>query len=293
MSDDDQPEVRDDAPAQETEVPREDSGDGEEDFSPFDEVDEDFKPGPMHLELGSDGLPRQIDQTTESDIPALSKETLVCMGDYSKFVIRNRWGSIIAEFEPMDVDRSPTGWWRVKTSLALERAKLALQRERKASKGNGKEEDPNSDDYLLGALASQFVRMRHEDGYGVQAPPYSDEWFTVEPLRPPCVHYVRQKVSLPENALHKMYARLCAARRTTEGAFMSVRDQGIWACDMREPRDTTTELQLEEFDAKKIQEGAQRTHLNVFESVTSKGNPQGSIFETPQQKKRTPTTPST
>ena len=67
---------------------------------------------------------------------------------------------------------------------------------------------------------------------------------------------------------------------------MTVRDQGVWACDMREPRDTTSELQLDEFDAKKIQEGAHRTHLNVFESVTSKVKPPGSIFETPQQKEK-------
>ncbi len=282
MSDDDQPEVRDDAPAQETEVPLEDSGDGEEDFSPFDEVDEDFNPGPMHLEIAADGLPQQIDTTTESDIPALSKETLVCMGDYSRFVIRDRWGAIIAEFEPMDVDRSPTGFWRVKTSVALEKAQLALQREHKGPR----KVEYEGDDLLLAALASKFVRMRHEDGYGVQPPRHSDEWFQVEPIRPPCHHYVRQKVSLPENAQHKMYARLCAARRTTEGAFMTVRDQGVWACDMREPRDTTSELQLDEFDAKKIQEGAHRTHLNVFESVTSKVKPPGSIFETPQQKEK-------
>jgi hypothetical protein len=279
MSDDDKPEVRDDAPADETVVPREDSGNGEEDFSPFDEVDEDFKPGPMHLEMGSDGLPRQIDQTAESDIPALSKETLVCMGDYSKFVIRDRWGSIVAEFEPTEVDRSPTGMWRVKTSVALERAKLALERERKASKDKGgkPEEGAHHDEYLLAALAAKFVSTH--DGYGVQAPPHSDQWFTVDPVRPRCVHYARQKVSMPENAQHKLYARLCSARRTTEGAFMSVRDSGMWACDMRNPRHLGSELQLDEFDAKKIQEGANRTHLNVFDSVTSEG-----IFDGPEQK---------
>lgn len=287
MSDDDQPEVRDDAPAQETEVPLEDSGDGEEDFSPFDEVDEDFKPGPMHLEIAADGLPQQIDKTTESDIPALSKETLICMGDYSKFVIRDRWGEIVAEFEPTDVDRSPRGSFRVKASAAIERAKLTIERRRKELREEAKRDavvpDAKLDDDLivLASVASKFGRSSK-----MVAPRYCREWFQVRPVRPSCQHYVRQKVSLPENAQHKMYARLCAARRTTEGAFMTVRDQGVWACDMREPRDTRSELQLDEFDAKKIQEGANRTHLNVFESVTSKGNPQGSIFDTPQQKEK-------
>jgi len=198
------------------------SPEAETEFAPFDEVDEDFQPGPAMRVMGPDGLPLTVDSTTESDIPALSTTTLVCMGDFSKFVIRDRWQRSVAEFTQQEVTCMPSGEWVVPAALAEER-----------SKGR---------------------RVDAEDGFVV-----------VEPVRPQCQHYVRQEGSLPLNPAHQKFYRLCSARRTTEGTFMTVGDTGVWACSMREPYDVVSSARFETFDARKIREGAARVNLPMFQ----------------------------
>jgi hypothetical protein len=272
MSDPEEPEVRQDAPPEDVVV--EPEGDGEVDFHPFDEFDEEYAPRPMQAVTGEDGLPTLPDQSGPSDIPVLSKETMVCMGDYSKFVIRDRWGEIIAEFEPMEVDRSPNGWWRVPMKLAVDRAQTAMAKARK----DGDPDSSADDDFLLAALSAKFVKTPYEDGgYGVQSAPHTDEWFEVEPLRPECRHYVRQLLhpGSIEGAKKGIMLRACAARRDTSGAMMQLRDSAMLACGIRSPRSPAAEIKLDEFDAEKIRQGQSREHLSMFDSVTSAGG----IFE--------------
>lgn len=219
-------ETRDEAPGDDTVIESiEPSPEAESEFHPFDEIDEDFKPAPAVFVNGPDGLPLRVDQTSESDIPALSKNSLVCMGDFSKFVVRNEWGDITATFAPTDVSRAPNGTYRVKNELAR----------------------------LQGATT-----IRDDEG-----------WFEVFPVRPPCKHYVRQQGSFNLNAAKKAHYRLCSARRTTEGTFMTVRDTGMWACDMREPYDAETIKVLDDFDNKKIAEGANREFFSIFQSTAA------------------------
>jgi hypothetical protein len=273
MSDDDQTEVRDAAPTEEAVVPIDSDGDSE-----WEAFDEEFEATPMQAVKGPDGLATLPDKTAPSEIPVLNKETMVCMADHSKFVIRNRWGEIIATFEPLEIDVAPNGGYRVDTKLAIERADEAL----KAAEGGRRvgETDP----LLLGALASKFVRIDDGDsvseGYGVQPPRHSDEWFEVEPIRPECRHYVRQL--LPpnhiENAKLGEMHRACAARRDTAGAFMQLANTGMLSCSIRSPRAPESEAKLHEFDALKIRQGQEREHVNMFESVTT------SIFDGPEQK---------
>lgn len=275
MSEPDEPEVREDALPEDVTVDPEGEGDAL-DFNPFDEFDEEYQPRPIQGVMGEDGLPTVPDQTAPSDIPVLSKETMVCMGDYSKFVLRDRWGSIIAEFEPMDVDRAPNGAWRVSMKAAVEKAEAAL----KAAKTSEDLDLP--DGSLLSAVASKFVRIPYEEGYGVQPPRHTDDWIEVEPLRPECRFYVRQLLhpGSIEGAKKGIMLRACGARRDTSGAMMQLRDSGMLACAIREPRAADAEVKLDEFDAEKIRQGEQREHLSMFESVTS---PDG-IFEGAAQK---------
>jgi hypothetical protein len=195
--------------------------DAETEFHPFDEVDEDFQPGPAMRVTGPDGMPVTVDTTTNGDdIPALSTESLVCMADVSKFVMRDEWGEIKATFEPADVSRAPNGCYRVKNNLVREQGATNIS---------------------------------------------SDEWVEVLPIRPQCHHYVRQQGSFYLNATHKKHYRLCSARRTTEGTFMTVSDLGMWACDMRHPYDVESIKRLDDFDKFKIEQGAKRTHLPIFQ----------------------------
>jgi len=275
MSESDEPEVREDAPPEDVAVDPEGEGDAL-DFNPFDEFDDEYQPRPIRAVMGEDGLPTVPDQTAHSDIPVLSKETMVCMADYSKFVIRDRWGSVVAEFDPMEVDRAPNGTWRVPMKLAVQKAGPALE----AARGKG---ERDKDDFLLAALAAKFVRTLHDDdGFGVQPPRHSEEWFEVEPIRPECRFYVRQLLhpGSIEGAKKGIMLRACAARRDTSGAMMQLRDSGMLACAVRNPRVPEVEIKLDEFDAEKIRQGEQREHLSMFESVTSPGG----IFEGSAQK---------
>lgn len=181
----------------------------DEEFHPFDEIREDYKPSEIKKVIAEDGLPTNHVPAQNNDIPPLSPETLVCMGDFSKFVIRDQWGEIIRELEPSEVLQAPNG------------------------------------DY--------FVRN-----------PETKIRVKVEPIRPPCKHYVRQMVSFEFNADHDSIKRLCSARRTTEGTFMTVKDTKVSACDMRQPRDIKSEKLLDEFDEKKVKQGQDRIFTSIF-----------------------------
>ena len=85
----------------------------------------------------------------------------------------------------------------------------------------------------------------------------------VEPVRPQCRHYVRQAMDFELNTDHRIFYRLCSARRTTEGTFMTVRDTGVYACEMRDPRDVAKDEILDQFDAEKINAGAARTFYDM------------------------------
>jgi hypothetical protein len=244
----------------------------ESEFRPFDEVDEEFQPGPDQRVMGPDGLPVTVDGTGPTDIPSLSTKTLVCMGDFSKFVLRNHWGEVVGLFEPELVERSPYGRWRIAMTVVLEMMKLRIEMERKKLAGLRKQFQAKelsgaaqlgdmTDVEVLSAMLAKPGEFHGFDAF----------WVDVEPIRPPCKHYVRQKTSFSLNAQHNVYIRLCSARRTTEGTFMSVRDTGMYACDMRDPFDAESVGQLDEFDRLKIEQGKQVQHLpmvggSIFDS---------------------------
>lgn len=209
--------LRDEAEMEDTVV--KDSGDGEEDFHPFDEIREDYKPSAIKKVIADDGLPTNHAPVKENDIPPLSVDTLVCMGDFSVFVQRDKWGEILRRFDPEDVEQMPGGLYTVKLL---------------------REEDSTA--------------TVHPEGVRVE----------VEPIRPPCKHYVRQMVSFEFNAKHDDIKRLCSARRTTEGTFMTVKDTKVSACDMRVPRHLDSEKKIDSFDKKKVMQGEERTFHSIF-----------------------------
>lgn len=54
---------------------------------------------------------------------------------------------------------------------------------------------------------------------------------------------------------------------------MSVRDRKMSACDMRDPPDLESESQIDEFDKKKIEQGATREYFSIFEGYGPAGRP--------------------
>lgn len=183
-----------------------------DEFSPFDEIAEEFKPSEIKKVIGPDGLPTNyMPEGGSSDIPPLSPETLVCMADTSRFVVRNEYKQITKEWPPEEVDYYPNGKY--------------------------------------------YLKKDADDADKIE----------VEPIRPRCQNYVRQMAMFDYNAEAKVHLRLCSARRTTEGTFMTVRDSAMWACTMREPRDTVTEQKcLDSFDTEKVEQGKNREHFSIF-----------------------------
>ena len=206
----------------------EESGDGEDDFHPFDEFHEDYKPTRLQKVMGEDGLPTQNAEVIDSDIPPLSPETLICMGDVSEFVIRStsHRGEIVYRFTPDEVKQAPDGKYYVKEGVT------------------------KTVPHIFEKRSEERITM---DGS------------VAEPIRPPCKHYVRQLGQGGDNPNMRVVYRLCAARRTTEGAFMTVGNTGVWACTMREPRHLDSEHRyLDLFDEKKIREGETRVGNSIF-----------------------------
>jgi len=226
---------------------------GFEDWSPFDEIQEDFKPGPVVKVTAADGLPTYAPPLhDESDIPVLSPDTLTCMGDFSKFVLRGIFGDVVAEFDPADVERSPSGRWRASKRAVMEKMSLELQRVRQYGEAHELPVHPDDEQLLTQLLGGVNPGMA-----------VNHAWIEVFPVRPPCRHYARQLTQFELNAQAKVMLRVCAARRTTEGAFMSLRDRAMWACELREPHAESSAL-LDDFDTAKMQEGARREHVPIF-----------------------------
>lgn len=100
-------------------------GEDEEEFSPFDELGDEYAGEPIQKVLGEDGLPTIAAPGPTRDIPPLSPETLICMGDYSEF--RSAEGEVFsfAEVErepyagPDDSGHHPSGWRWVKRGTHL------------------------------------------------------------------------------------------------------------------------------------------------------------------------------
>ncbi len=179
---------------------QEDDSEEGEDFSPFEELADEFSPSQIVTTTGPDGLPMlSAPEAGSSDIPVFSCETLVCIGDYSQF-----------------------------------------------HDSEGRVYDPALVEYR-----SNAYRLKVDSTI-------------VDPKREPCIHYVRQMVQFEHNPEVKMISRLCSARRDRQGAFLSVRDRAVWACDMRSPPDPESTKLLDDFDNKKLKEGRERTFDSIF-----------------------------
>jgi len=79
------------------------------------EVYEAFPQRPLDYGVSpEDGMPRPAIQhaVQMAYAPPLSPETLVCMGDYSMFVVRDEWGRVLESWSPEQVDRAANGRWR-------------------------------------------------------------------------------------------------------------------------------------------------------------------------------------
>lgn len=86
----------------------------------------------------------------------------------------------------------------------------------------------------------------------------------VEPIRPQCKHYVRQLVPWPDNPDVKRCQRYCSALKNEQGELLSLADQEILACEIRDPR-TEDDEQIDAFDQLIIARGAEAEGETEFD----------------------------
>ena len=97
-----------------------------------------------------------------------------------------------------------------------------------------------------------------------------DRYILVRPRRERCVHYKRQVFTndeQPDDSQpgHRIVFRNCTVRRSVGGAYMSLRDEGIYACDYRDPPDPdAVKLYLDDPDARHLRAASHRELVPMF-----------------------------
>lgn len=92
----------------------------------------------------------------------------------------------------------------------------------------------------------------------------------VRPVRPRCVHYKRQVISNdgvpdPNEPGHRIIFRNCMARRSVGGAFLSLRDEAVYACDYRDPPDVkSAERYMDAPDRERLKSELHKIKLPMF-----------------------------
>jgi hypothetical protein len=114
---------------------------------------------------------------------------------------------------------------------------------------------------IIEEYAPDEVAQTPDGTWRLKASPKGND---VEPIRRRCEFYARQAFPYQYNPEATQFSRLCSARRTMEGTWVSLSNSGMFACDIRRPRDLASEKLLDDFDQKKIKEGANRVALPMF-----------------------------
>jgi len=99
---------------------------------------------------------------------------------------------------------------------------------------------------------------------------YENIYLVVRPRREPCKYYKRQVLSFdgqpdPNEPGSKIVFRNCTIRRSVGGAFMSLRDEAVYACDYRDPPDpASVKRYLDEPDDKNLRSNAHKILLPLW-----------------------------
>jgi hypothetical protein len=176
-----------------------------------------------------DAMPRPVSETTSDDttVLPLHPDTFVCMADYRKFSLRDDAAKLLVEFAPTEVKRTG-GQFGVPYGVAIAKA---------------------------GAESAHLIALDVRTGLVL-----------VEPARRQCKHYVRQLVDF-SGRRRSFVARMCTALRDESGEYQSLRDTGVYACELRDPPEDAGTRELDDFDSKKIAEGALRDEVATIFDV--------------------------
>lgn len=254
----------------------------ESEFTIMDELHEQMRVDPIRVVVDpDDGLPHPVTRDTQF-APPFTHETMVCIEDRRKYVevFAEELGSMgwsldheqsetlkwLADQERTAFDERNEEMGRCSTWLVdlHGNGHSFYVRKMHDPKGNVRERDtfsPSSVQRMFGVSV-------------VEEPPaqsnYPPRLVIVRPVRERCKHYKRMCVANddqpdPDAFLHYIRFRNCMMRRSVGGAFLSLRDEAVYACDYRDPPDeTSVRKHLDEPDEKKLSDRPDLVKVPLF-----------------------------
>ncbi len=122
------------------------------------------------------------------------------------------------------------------------------------------EQDYFYHNYVFGSESDKSALPTHVDRNAPEL-----RFMRVVPVRARCEYYKRQVFNLDGEKDHRIVFRNCTIRRSVGGAFMSVRDEAIYACDYRSPSDPiSTKKYLDDPDRAKLLSNDHNVKLDLF-----------------------------
>jgi hypothetical protein len=246
-------------------------------FTVQDELGDAFKAEPIPLIIDpNDGIIRPVDPTGGPGFAQpFCEDTLVCMEDERTFVelfeeelLERGWTKGVVKpgiFFWRPVVRSwaapgmPVGLRT--TPEGNEQGACIGVRSRYDEKGAERERE-SFEPAVVSPAWGQLFAMQERGGTSYVIP--------VRAKRERCKHYRRQVFSNddqpdPSTPGHYLTFRNCVARRSIGGAFLSIRDEAVYACDHRDPYEAASVASyLDEREAEKLRTRPDRTLVPLF-----------------------------
>jgi len=207
----------------------------------------------------TDGLPLPMDGQELALAPKFGIDSLVCLEDTRAYV--ELWDDEWISYRESRADHA-----------VLAAAVNADVRERHDERGVERVRQEFAPDTVVKLWGATFVRtsafpLPPMEG-AVPLPGQSAPGLKpVRARRERCKFYGRQILSNddvpdPTDFGHRIVFRNCTARRSVGGAFMSLRDQCVYACDYRDPPDpASVERELDAPDRKRLTEVIEQVPL--------------------------------
>jgi len=229
-------------------------------FSPMEELQEQFELAAIPMVIDPrDGLARPVDEPVNF-APAFTEDNVVCLADEREFV--ELWHEELLErgwsYDALSRDYVLTER-QVHVGTSKDGVGFTMDvRKRFDAAGAERERFRFEPDLVQVIWGRQFVTR--EDGTIIP----------VRARREKCLNYKRQVFANddepdPEAPGHRVYFTNCTVRRSVGGAFMSLSNQAIYACDYRDPPDPGTVAQhLDSFDRKRVVDRPDLTFIPLF-----------------------------
>jgi len=226
----------------------------ESSFDLMEEMHESFPIEEIPVVMAPDGLPDVVvpDPSQAMAVP-FTIDTVLCLADDREYV--ELWADELSargwKIAGIDSDPSSSGDLKPRwlPSGCPSFVEFVIQK-RFSNDGTELERESFKPELVHRKWGVDLVKIHPEDGGDCQFVP-------VRPRREVCQHYKRQVFSNddipdPTQFGHQLVFRVCTARRSNGGAFMSVQDEGIYACDFRSPTDLVSIRVQDKKDKKKL-----------------------------------------